>query len=216
MMMPKIRHALKSVLYHSAANCHQARKVYLWPGPHGSHASRAAHSLHRTQVRMAWMRGKKNNTTWGPAERESVRCSCECTSHTLWSCRVHVGYHGMRTWTSPWWLMGKQHKDWLNVQFHVNMTWCVWGVCMNATSTWLLILMGGPLGPPAKRGDMKDCDKNIVAPWDFAQWIYVKLKVNVCECWKQDKALSCDECQSTKHQHWEPAFPYDRTDRKKQ
>lgn len=132
--------------------------MYLWAGPHGSHASRAAHSLHGTQVRMAWMRGK-NNTTWGPAEREPVLCRCECTSRTLWSCRVHVGQHGMRTWTSPWWLIGKQHKDWWKGQFYMNMTWCAWGVYMDATHTWLAILMGGPLGPPANRGDMKDCDK---------------------------------------------------------
>lgn len=32
-------------------------------------------------------------------------------------------------------------------------------VCVCVRSTWLAILMGGPLGPPAKRGDMKDYDK---------------------------------------------------------
>lgn len=39
--------------------------------------------------------------------------------------------------------------------------------CMCVYSTWLPILMGGPLGPPAKRGDMKDYDRNNIAPWDF-------------------------------------------------
>lgn len=36
--------------------------------------------------------------------------------------------------------------------------------CVRAHSTWLPILMGGPLGPPAKRGDMKDYNRNNIAP----------------------------------------------------
>lgn len=83
---------------------------------------------------------------------------------------------------------------------------------MNATSTWLPILMGGPLGPPAKRGDMKDCDKNNRVPWDSGQWSSINVVFKFV--WIQDQSVSSDECQSMKHQHWEPMLPYERTDSK--
>lgn len=40
----------------------------------------------------------------------------------------------------------------------------------------------------------------------------------LCEFWQQHKALSLswDECQSMKHQHWEPAFPNDCKNRKRE
>lgn len=76
-------------------------------------------------------------------------------------------------------------------------------------------LWGGLLGLQQTEVTWRTVTKNIVAPCDFAQWTYINLKVNLWECWKQDKALSCDECQSMKHQHWEPVFPYECTDRNK-
>lgn len=82
----------------------------------------------------------------------------------MWSCRVHVGQHGMRTRSSAWWLPGIRHKDPMKLQFYIRAVYSVSIMCVSVTSTWLLILMGGPLGPPAKRGDMKDYDRKNIAP----------------------------------------------------
>lgn len=76
---------------------------------------------------------------------------------------------------------------------------------MNATSTWLPILIGGPLGPPAKRGDMKDCNKNRV-PWDSGEWRSINVVFKFV--WIQDKSVSSDECQSMKHQHDAPIWAH--------
>lgn len=51
-------------------------------------------------------------------------------SHTLWSCRVHVLQHGMRTRTSTWWLQGIKPKNPLKLQFYIYVPcilhlWCL-------------------------------------------------------------------------------------------
>lgn len=65
----------------------------------------------------------------------------------------------MRTGTAAWWLPEEGHKDFIET---VVKRTVFNAVCVCEFITWLPILMGGPLGPPAKRGDMKDCKDSFI------------------------------------------------------
>lgn len=134
---------------------------------------------------------------------------------TLWSSWVHVGQHRMRTWSSTWRLGGLKMTRLALCYRHM---FCIMSVfCV--PSTWLPILMGGPLGPPAKRGDIKDWDGNKKKKIT-SHYLYIKnvpkikyhsacLTARFVATGGSAKALSWDECQSMTHQHWETQFPND-------
>lgn len=52
----------------------------------------------------------------------------------------------------------------MRLQLNKHASFIIARVCVSVcvSFTWLAILMGGPLGPPAKRGDMKDCKDSFI------------------------------------------------------
>lgn len=62
--------------------------------------------------RLGWPKGSQKLCK--PRSKKTVgcmswKCKMKLKESTLWSCRVHVGEHRMRTWSSTWWLQGEKN-----------------------------------------------------------------------------------------------------------